>query len=161
MALVVATLLLNWIMICLALCVFVQRCDVRGVKHSLRRCLSVRQLSLHRLPRHDFAADVTMDDMRLSAILLPVWIVFLLWHLKRCVGNKAFTLHPTKRVRSHPFDESGFFNYCLNAPAESEYHCRLATDEVADQTLRYRKYVIEYISLNAFIFQPHHVLVNA
>ncbi len=102
-----------------------------------------------------------MDDMRLSAILLPVWIVFRLWHLKRCVGNKAFTLHPTKDVRSHPFDESGFFNYCLNAPPESEYHCRLATDEVADQTLHNRKYVIEYISLNAFIFQPHTVLVNA
>ncbi len=34
MALVVATLLLNWIMICLAHLRFRQRCDVRGVKHS-------------------------------------------------------------------------------------------------------------------------------
>ncbi len=87
MALVVATLLLNWIMICLRICVFARRCDVRGVKHNLRPALSVRQLSLHRLPRHDFAAMCTMDDMRLSAILLPVWIVFCLWRLKHCVGK--------------------------------------------------------------------------
>ncbi len=157
----VATLLLNWIMICLAHLRFARRCDVRDVKHSLRRCFILRQLSLHCLPRHDFAADVHDDDMRLSAILLLVWIVFLFVALKRCVGNKAFTLHPTKRCPPHPFDESVFFNYCLNAPAREEYHCRLATDEVADQTLRQSQYVIEYISLNAFIFQPHHGIINA
>lgn len=49
MALVVATLLLNWIMICLAHLRFVQRCDVRGVKHSLRRC-SIRSATIFALP---------------------------------------------------------------------------------------------------------------
>ncbi len=96
----------------------------------------------------------TMDDMRLSAILLPVWIC--LWHLKRCVGNKAFT-SSTNHVRSHPFDESGFFNYCLNAPARERYIIagwRLMKSQT--KLFDNRKYVIEYISLNAFIFQPHH-----
>ncbi len=46
-------------------------------------------------------------------------------------------------------------------PPESEYHCQLATDEVADQLFDNRKYVIEYISLNAFIFSHTTVLVNA
>ncbi len=49
MALVVATLLLNWIMICLAHLRFVQRCDVRDVKHSLRRCF-IRSATIFALP---------------------------------------------------------------------------------------------------------------
>lgn len=49
MALVVATLLLNWIMICWRICVFARRCDVRDVKHSLRRCF-IRSATIFVLP---------------------------------------------------------------------------------------------------------------
>lgn len=78
MALVVATLLLNWIMICLAHLKF------RGAMRRQGRETQFKAL-LYPLGNYlciAFLAFIlvlmcTIDDMRLSAILLPVWILFL------------------------------------------------------------------------------------
>lgn len=98
MALVVATLLLNWIMICLAHLRF---------RAAMRRQGRETQFKALLYPFGNYLCIAflgmilllmcTMDDMRLSAILLRCGLYSCLWHLKRCVGNKAFTLHPTKR----------------------------------------------------------------
>lgn len=59
MALVVATLLLNWIMICTAHLRFRAAMRRQGRETQFKALLyPCRQLSLHCLPRHDFAADV-------------------------------------------------------------------------------------------------------
>ena len=78
MALVVATLLLNWIMICLAHLRF---------RAAMRRQGRETQFKALLYPFGNYLCIAflgmilllmcTMDDMRLSAILLPVWIVFL------------------------------------------------------------------------------------
>ncbi|EGT8184920.1 phenylalanine transporter [Salmonella enterica] len=78
MALVVATLLLNWIMICLAHLRFRAAMRRKGRETQFKAlfypagnylCIAFLALIL--------VLMCTMDDMRLSAILLPVWIVFL------------------------------------------------------------------------------------
>ncbi|MEK0167709.1 phenylalanine transporter [Pseudescherichia vulneris] len=78
MALVVATLLLNWIMICLAHLKF---------RAAMRRQGRVTQLKALLYPAGNYICIAflvlilglmcTIDSMRMSAILLPVWIVFL------------------------------------------------------------------------------------
>ena len=78
MALVVATLLLNWIMICLAHLKF---------RAAMRRQGRVTQFKALLYPAGNYICIAflvlilglmcTMDSMRMSAILLPVWIVFL------------------------------------------------------------------------------------
>ncbi|MDU5690011.1 MAG: phenylalanine transporter [Citrobacter freundii] len=76
MALVVATLLLNWIMICLAHLRF---------RAAMRRKGRDTQFKLYPAGNYLCIAFLgmilvlmcTMDEMRLSAILLPVWIIFL------------------------------------------------------------------------------------
>ncbi len=78
MALVVATLLLNWIMICTAHLRF---------RAAMRRQGRETQFKALLYPFGNYLCIAflgmilllmcTMDDMRLSAILLPVWIVFL------------------------------------------------------------------------------------
>ncbi|MFP1483092.1 hypothetical protein ACLB1S_08640 [Escherichia coli] len=56
--------------------------------------------------------------MRLSAILLPVWIVFLFVAFKTLRQEQDIHAYTSdKTMSAHHFDESGFFNYCLNAPA--------------------------------------------
>lgn len=77
-SLVVATLLLNWIMICLAHLRF---------RAAMRRQGRETQFKALLYPFGNYLCIAflgmilllmcTMDDMRLSAILLPVWIVFL------------------------------------------------------------------------------------
>ena len=83
MALVVATLLLNWIMICLAHLRF---------RAAMRRQGRETQFKALLYPFGNYLCIAflgmilllmcTMDDMRLSAILLPVWIVFLFMAFK-------------------------------------------------------------------------------
>ncbi|MDX6018786.1 phenylalanine transporter [Scandinavium sp. V105_16] len=78
MALVVATLLLNWVMICLAHLKF------RAAQRRIGRVPKFRALWA---PVSNYICIafllmilglmLTMDGMRLSAILLPVWVVFL------------------------------------------------------------------------------------
>ena len=78
MALVVATLLLNWIMICLAHLRF---------RAAMRRKGRDTQFKALLYPAGNYLCIAflgmilvlmcTMDDMRLSAILLPIWILFL------------------------------------------------------------------------------------
>ena len=78
MALVVATLLLNWIMICLAHLKF---------RAAMRRQGRVTQFKALLYPAGNYICIAflvlilglmcTIDSMRISAILLPVWIVFL------------------------------------------------------------------------------------
>jgi phenylalanine-specific permease len=78
MALVVATLLLNWVMICLAHLKF------RAAQRRIGRVPKFRALWA---PASNyiciafllmiFCLMLTMDSMRQSAILLPVWVVFL------------------------------------------------------------------------------------
>ena len=78
MALVVATLLLNWIMICLAHLKF---------RAAMRRQGRVTQFKALLYPASNYICIAflvlilglmcTIDSMRMSAILLPVWIVFL------------------------------------------------------------------------------------
>ncbi|HAZ76221.1 MULTISPECIES: phenylalanine transporter [Enterobacteriaceae] len=78
MALVVATLLLNWIMICLAHLKF---------RAAMRRQGRVTQFKALLYPAGNYICIAflvlilglmcTIDSMRMSAILLPVWIVFL------------------------------------------------------------------------------------
>ena len=78
MALVVATLLLNWIMICLAHLRF---------RAAMRRKGRDTQFKALLYPAGNYLCIAflgmilvlmcTMDEMRLSAILLPVWIIFL------------------------------------------------------------------------------------
>ena len=78
MALVVATLLLNWIMICLAHLKF---------RAAMRRQGRVTQFKALLYPFGNYLCIAflafilvlmcTIDDMRLSAILLPFWILFL------------------------------------------------------------------------------------
>lgn len=78
MALVVATLLLNWIMICLAHLRFRAAMRRKGRDTQFRAllypagnylCIAFLAMIL--------VLMCTIDDMRLSAILLPVWILFL------------------------------------------------------------------------------------
>ncbi|MGU3413338.1 phenylalanine transporter [Enterobacteriaceae bacterium C34A] len=78
MALVVATLLLNWIMICLAHLKFRNAQRRKGREPTFRAlgapasnylCIAFLLMI--------FGLMLTMDDMRLSAILLPAWVVFL------------------------------------------------------------------------------------
>ncbi|WP_312282791.1 phenylalanine transporter [Pseudescherichia sp.] len=78
MALVVATLLLNWIMICLAHLKF---------RAAMRRQGRVTQFKALHYPAGNYICIAflvlilglmcTIDSMRMSAILLPAWIVFL------------------------------------------------------------------------------------
>jgi len=78
MALVVATLLLNWIMICLAHLKF---------RAAMRRQGRVTQVKALLYPAGNYICIAflvlilglmcTIDSMRMSAILLPAWIVFL------------------------------------------------------------------------------------
>jgi phenylalanine-specific permease len=78
MALVVATLLLNWIMICLAHLRF---------RAAMRRKGRETQFKALLYPAGNYLCIAflamilvlmcTMDGMRTSAILLPVWVVFL------------------------------------------------------------------------------------
>lgn len=78
MALVVATLLLNWIMICLAHLKF---------RAAMRRQGRVTQFKALLYPASNYICIAflvlilglmcTIDSMRMSAILLPVWIAFL------------------------------------------------------------------------------------
>ncbi len=78
MALVVATLLLNWIMICLAHLKF---------RAAMRRQGRVTQFKALLYPAGNYICIAflvlilglmcTIDSMRMSAILLPAWIVFL------------------------------------------------------------------------------------
>ena len=78
MALVVATLLLNWIMICLAHLRFRAAMRRKGRETQFKAllypagnylCIAFLGLIL--------VLMCTMDEMRLSAMLLPVWVVFL------------------------------------------------------------------------------------
>jgi phenylalanine-specific permease len=78
MALVVATLLLNWIMICLAHLRFRAAMRRKGRETQFKAllypagnylCIAFLALIL--------VLMCTMDEMRLSAMLLPVWVVFL------------------------------------------------------------------------------------
>jgi phenylalanine-specific permease len=78
MALVVATLLLNWIMICLAHLKFRAALRRKGREAKFKALLSpgsnyvcVAFLALI------LVLMCTIDGMRLSAILLPVWILLL------------------------------------------------------------------------------------
>ena len=78
MALVVATLLLNWIMICLAHLRF---------RAAMRRKGRDTQFKALLYPAGNYICIAflamilvlmcTIDDMRLSAMLLPVWVIFL------------------------------------------------------------------------------------
>ena len=78
MALVVATLLLNWIMICLAHLRF---------RAAMRRKGRETQFKALLYPAGNYICIAflamilvlmcTIDDMRLSALLLPVWVIFL------------------------------------------------------------------------------------
>jgi phenylalanine-specific permease len=78
MALVVATLLLNWIMICLAHLRFRAAMRRKGRETQFKAllypagnyiCIAFLGLIL--------VLMCTMDEMRLSAMLLPVWVIFL------------------------------------------------------------------------------------
>ena len=78
MALVVATLLLNWIMICLAHLRFSAAMRRKGRDTQFKAllypagnyiCIAFLGLIL--------VLMCTMDEMRLSAMLLPVWVIFL------------------------------------------------------------------------------------
>ena len=78
MALVVATLLLNWIMICMAHLKFRAAQRRKGRESKFKAllapasnyfCIAFLGLIL--------VLMCTIDGMRLSAILLPVWIIFL------------------------------------------------------------------------------------
>ena len=78
MALVVATLLLNWIMICMAHLKFRSAMRRKGREPKFKALLA---------PASNYVCIAfllmilvlmcTMDGMRLSAILLPVWVLFL------------------------------------------------------------------------------------
>lgn len=78
MALVVATLLLNWVMICLAHLKFraAQRRKGREPKFRALWAPASNYLCIAFLLMI-FVLMLTMDGMRLSAILLPVWVIFL------------------------------------------------------------------------------------
>lgn len=90
MALVVATLLLNWIMICLAHLKF---------RAAMRRQGRETQFKALLYPAGNYLCIAflmmililmcTMDEMRTSAILLPVWIVFLFGAFKLLRRGKA------------------------------------------------------------------------
>ena len=78
MALVVATLLLNWIMICMAHLKFRAAMRRKGRESKFKAlfapasnyiCIAFLLMILGLM--------CTMDGMRLSAILLPVWVLFL------------------------------------------------------------------------------------
>ncbi|VTN14771.1 Phenylalanine-specific permease [Raoultella terrigena] len=78
MALVVATLLLNWIMICMAHLKFRAAQRRKGRESKFKAllapggnylCIAFLGLIL--------VLMCTIDGMRLSAVLLPVWILFL------------------------------------------------------------------------------------
>lgn len=77
MALVVATLLLNWIMICGASAFSCsdatsgRETQFKALLYPFGNYLCIAFLGMILL------LMCTMDDMRLSTILLPVWIVFL------------------------------------------------------------------------------------
>ena len=76
MALVVATLLLNWIMICRRTCASARRCaasetQFKALLYPAGNYLCIAFLGLI------LVLMCTMDEMRLSAMLLPVWVVFL------------------------------------------------------------------------------------
>jgi phenylalanine-specific permease len=64
-------------MICLAHLKFRAAMRRKGASRSSKRCWPCQQLHLHRFPADDLVLMCTMDGMRLSAILLPVWILFL------------------------------------------------------------------------------------
>ncbi len=130
MALVVATLLLNWIMICLAHLRFRAAMRRKGRETQFKAlfypagnylCIAFLALIL--------VLMCTMDDMRLSAILLPVWIVFLFI---------AFTVLRRKAhyffARSHAHAIGQSINGAMSLTAR-EYRCRSASDEYASQTL--------------------------
>jgi len=89
MALVVATLLLNWIMICLAHLKFRAAMRRKGRLPKFKALLSPgsNYLCIAFLMMV-LGLMCTMDEMRLSAILLPVWIVFLFIAFK-CLRRKA------------------------------------------------------------------------
>jgi phenylalanine-specific permease len=78
MALVVATLLLNWIMICMAHLKFraAQRRKGREPKFKALLAPGGNYLCIAFLALI-LVLMCTIDGMRLSAILLPVWILFL------------------------------------------------------------------------------------
>jgi phenylalanine-specific permease len=78
MALVVATLLLNWIMICLAHLKFrnAQRRKGREPKFRALWAPASNYLCIAFLLMV-FGLMLTMDGMRLSALLLPAWVLFL------------------------------------------------------------------------------------
>jgi phenylalanine-specific permease len=76
MALVV-TLLLNWIMICLAHLRFARQCAARARDPVQSAALPGGELHLYRLPGLILVLMCTIDEMRLSAMLLPVWVLFL------------------------------------------------------------------------------------
>ncbi len=75
MALVVAALLLNWIMICLAHLRFRAAMRRKGRGRNSRCCPP--ETVVRAFLALILVLMCAMDDMRLSAILLPVWIVFL------------------------------------------------------------------------------------
>ncbi|XPE46567.1 amino acid permease [Shigella flexneri] len=77
MALVVATLLLNWIMICLAHLRFRAAMRRKGRETQFKALLSPAGTISVLLSWTDLVLMCTMDEMRLSAMLLPVWVVFL------------------------------------------------------------------------------------
>lgn len=89
MALVVATLLLNWIMICLAHLKFRAAMRRKGRLPKFKALLS---------PASNYICIAfllmilglmcTMEEMRLSAILLPIWVLFLFIAFK-CLRRKA------------------------------------------------------------------------
>jgi phenylalanine-specific permease len=70
MALVVATLLLNWIMICMAHLSSARPSVAKGASRSSKRCW--RRWQLPRFLALILLLMCTIDGMRLSAILLPV-----------------------------------------------------------------------------------------
>ncbi|MBB1200270.1 phenylalanine transporter [Enterobacteriaceae bacterium 89] len=78
MALVVATLLLNWVMICLAHLKFrnAQRRKGREPKFRALWAPASNYLCIAFLLMV-FGLMLTMDGMRLSALLLPAWVLFL------------------------------------------------------------------------------------
>lgn len=69
MALVVATLLLNWIMICPPICDSGRRCVVRDVTRSSKRCCTRQELPVYCFPWHDSGADVY--DGRYAPVSYP------------------------------------------------------------------------------------------
>ena len=77
MALVVAALLLNWIMICMAHLKFRAGQRRKGRESKFKRCSIRRGTSVLRFLGLITALMCTIDGMRLSAMLLPVWILFL------------------------------------------------------------------------------------